>query len=37
MVFLALNGNTIIFAALHFPCKLHRALRLLDIAVCVPL
>jgi hypothetical protein len=31
LVFLALNGNTIIFAALHFPRKLHKALRLLDI------
>ena len=31
LVFLALNGNTIIFAALHFQRKPHRALRLLDI------
>ena len=30
-MFLALNGNTIIFAALHFTRKFHRALRLLDI------
>lgn len=31
LVSLALNGNTIIFAALHFLRKPHKAFRLLDI------